>query len=359
MMPSGACGPVQRMTACLATPGMLGVIGLVLLGVAPACEPDVVEPDGTVRATDGGGPPGGAGSGGTGGAGGGGGRGGSGAGGGGGAGTPGPGAGGAGGGGASGGGGGAGPSAGGCDLSGRWLVAQRALATAIGQQQAAHTWYYYEIEQQGGELLVRKGLHCGFDVVKKTALAATVDSSGAWPAILEKNSSTGRRGRFVPEGDGCRLTLDREYVVRGATVSAYQDPALKLPDRTMMASGTTPGWEDWDGDGNPGISLKVSSSLASGTLYTCQRDWTVYDGITAAGAKKLKVALTYGGEQVPLGRSPGSAQAIESSSSAASDPAQHYAWLHALAPTEARGSDAEICAAIRALKDTLVPEANQ
>jgi hypothetical protein len=238
-------------------------------------------------------------------------------------------------------------------------VATRVLATAIGQQQAAQTWYYWEVEQQGEELRLMRGLHCGFTVVKKTALAASVDSSAAWPAILEKNSSAGRRGRFVPEGNGCRLTLEKEYVVRGATVAAYRDPAVRLPDRTMMASGATPGWEDWDADGNPGISLKVSSSLASGTLYTCQRDWTVYQGTTPAGASKLKVALTYGNEQVALGRSAGSAQAIESGSAPASDPAQHYAWLHRLTPDQAQGTDAEICAAIRSLKETLVPEANQ
>ena len=62
---------------------------------------------------------------------------------------------------------------------------------------------------------------------------------------------------------------------------------------------------------------------------------------------------------MPLGRSAGSAQAIESSSSPASDPAQHYAWFHALGPMEAQGTDAEICAAIRTLKDRLLPEANQ
>jgi hypothetical protein len=247
----------------------------------------------------------------------------------------------------------------GCDLGGRWLVVQRVLATAIGQQQAAHTWYYFEIQQQGAEVTVTRGLHCGFDVIKKTSLAASVDSSAAWPALLQRNSSSGRRGRFVAEGGGCRLTLDREYVVRGATLPFYLDPARPLPDRMAMGGAGMPGWEDWDGDGNPGISLKVSSSLASGTLYTCQRDWTIYDGATAAGANKLKVSIRYGGEQVALGRSAGAAQAIESGSSPASDPAQHYAWFHRLGPAEARGSDAEICASVRTLKDTLLPEANQ
>jgi hypothetical protein len=207
--------------------------------------------------------------------------------------------------------------------------------------------------------VVARGLHCGYDVVKKTSLAANVDSSGAWPAFLRNNSSSGRRGTFVKGGAGCRLLLDTEYVVRGATIAAYADPGVPLPDRGKKADVAAPGWEDWDGDGQPGISLKVSSSLASGTVYTCQRDWTRYDGETAPSAAKLKVAIKYGGEQVPLGRSAGSPQAIESASSPSSDPSQHYAWFHRLEAGQATGSPDEICAAVRMLRAELVPEASQ
>jgi hypothetical protein len=260
-------------------------------------------------------------------------------------------------------------AAGSCDLTGRWLIAQRVLATALGQQQAAHSWFYYEIEQKDANLVVTRGLHCGFAVVKKTSLAANVDSSGSWPMLLQKNTSTGRRGTYVKDGNGCRLVLDTEYVVRGATVAAYMDPKQPLPTRTEKATGTTPGWEDWDGDDQPGISLKVSSSLASGTLYTVQRDWTRYDGITSVDgpgltdpARKVpnfKVSIGYGGEQVPLGRSTGAPQALESTSSPSSDPAQHYAWFARLGDGEATGTPEQICAAVRTLKDQLVPQAAQ
>jgi hypothetical protein len=246
-----------------------------------------------------------------------------------------------------------------CDLTGRWLVAQRVLAVAIGQEQAAQSWFYWEVDQQGADLVIRKGLHCGFAVVKKTSLAATVDSSAAWPALLTRNTSTGRKGRFVAEGNGCHLTLEREVVVRGASLPHYADTKNKLPGRMEKAEAGRPGWEDWDGDGQPGISLKVTSSLASGTLYTCQRDFTVYDGPTEARATKLKVAVSYGGEQVPLGRSAGSAQAIESGSSPSSDPAQHFAILHRLSPEQAMGDDASICAEVRSLRERLAPEAGK
>jgi hypothetical protein len=246
-----------------------------------------------------------------------------------------------------------------CNLAGRWLVAQRVMAVAIGQQQVAHNWFYYEIQQAGSEVTVSRGLHCGFEVVKKTALAASVDSSAAWPALLAKNSSAGRRGQFVKEGAGCRLKLAREYTVRGATLPHYADPSVPMPGRADKAEGGKPGWEDWDADGQPGISLKVTSALASGTLYTCQRDWTEWDGSTTAGANKLKVAIRYGGEQVALGRSPGSAQAIESSSTASSSPDEHYVYLHRLADGQAAGAPEAICAAVRELRAQLVPEAGQ
>jgi hypothetical protein len=252
-----------------------------------------------------------------------------------------------------------GAPAGACDLTGRWLVSQRVLAVAIGQQQAAHTWLYYEIRQQAGQLVVERGLHCGFDVVKKTSLAASVDSSAAWPALLQRNSSRGRTGRASLEGGRCRVQFDREYVVRGATLPHYAEPATRLPGRSEPAQGGQPGWEDWDGDGQPGISLKVSSPLASGTLYTCQRDWTEYDGLVDVGATRLKLAVRYGGEQVPLGRSAGAAQAIESSSTPSSDASAHFVYLHRLDDGQAVGDDAAICQAVRALRSTLVPEADQ
>jgi hypothetical protein len=246
-----------------------------------------------------------------------------------------------------------------CDFNGRWLVAQRILATAIGQDQAGHNWFYYEVQHQGQNLVVTKGLHCGYDVKPKTSLAATVDSSPAWPGILINDSSAGRKGTYVKSGSNCTLHFDKEYVVRGATVSHYSDPSVALPTKDQAASGTTPGWEDWDNDGNPGISLKVTSPLASGTLYTAQRDWTQYDGTTPLSSTKFEVAVTWDGEQGALGRSADSSSAIESTSAPSSDATQHFVWFYKLANDQAVGADADICAAVRTLKDTFVPEANQ
>jgi hypothetical protein len=241
-----------------------------------------------------------------------------------------------------------------CDLNGRWLVSQRTVATALGQNQASHNWFYLEIRHGGAAILVTRGLHCGFEVLPLTALAAAVDSSPSWPAFLEKNRSTGRGGTFVEEAGSCHLKLSREY-----TVLAYLDPSVPLPGAGQQASASAPGWEDWDGDGHPGISLKVTSTLASGTLYVAQRDWSEYEGTTALDATKFRVAVTYDVEQVHFGRSEDSSPAIDTSSSPSSDAAQHFAWFYKLEDGQATGSDEAVCAAVRSLKNELLPEANQ
>src|SRR5579859_4127726 len=77
-----------------------------------------------------------------------------------------------------------GPVSAACDVSGRWLVAQRVVAQALGQQQAGHGWFYYELSQSGGHVLVTKGLQCGFGVTALTPLGANVDSHLVWASLL-------------------------------------------------------------------------------------------------------------------------------------------------------------------------------
>ena len=144
-----------------------------------------------------------------------------------------------------------------------------------------------------------------------------------------------------------------------AGTGASASPSTTLPTVSEQANGSTPGWEDWDADGNPGITLKVTSTLASGMLYTVQRDWTIYDGTTAQASSKFKVAITFNTEQPSLGRSAGASSAIETSAAPSSDLTQHYAWFAKVDAGQLTGTDREICDGVRSLKDTLVPEANQ
>jgi hypothetical protein len=243
-----------------------------------------------------------------------------------------------------------------CDMNGRWLVAQRVLADAIGQKQASHNWFYYEIHQSADQVTVTKGLHCGYEVVPITALGATVDSHLAWPAILAHDSDTGRRGTMEVAASGCQLGIEKRYTVRGATVSFYSDPAQTMPTASQKAAGSSPGWEDWDLDGNPGITLVVSEGGSNlGSLYCAQRDWNQFTGAVATSSTVFSVPVTWGSEQDALGYA--GSQLVTESADPDSDPAQNFAWFARLGPTQATGDDTAICAAVRSLIPTLTPGA--
>src|SRR5690606_25893421 len=173
-----------------------------------------------------------------------------------------------------------------CDLSGRWLVVQRDGISVPSPRvdQVIQAWLYYELRQDGAALRVEKGLDCGYRVLPlppppAPTLAATGDASAAWPGILANDTHTGRTGNVVPEAGTCRLHLDDEVSVRGATATYYADPSRPLPaPGSPPATPTTPGWEDWDGDGNPGISVRVESVLVRGQVHVASRERSVYDG---------------------------------------------------------------------------------
>jgi hypothetical protein len=241
-----------------------------------------------------------------------------------------------------------------CDLNGRWLVASRVLADALGQKQASHNWFYYEIRQDADQVTVTRGLHCGYQVVAVTPLGADVDSHLAWPALLAHQSDTGRTGSMSLASAGCQVQIDKQWNISGATVAAYSDPSLALPTPAQQASGATPGWEDWDEDGHPGITLSVSGA-ASGDLYLAQRDWSQWSGSVAASTSIFKIAVTWGEEQDPLGYTGSSL--VTQSAAIDSDPTQHYVWFARLDSTQATGDPTAICAAVRALVPSLAPDA--
>jgi hypothetical protein len=241
-----------------------------------------------------------------------------------------------------------------CDLNGRWLVASRVLADALGQKQASHNWFYYEIRQDADQVTVTRGLHCGYQVVHVTPLGADVDSHLAWPALLAHQSDTGRTGSMTVTASGCQVEFAKQWNISGATVSAYSNSSLSLPELSQQASGATPGWEDWDGDGHPGITLAVSGA-ASGNLYLAQRDWSQWSGGVAASPSTFKLAATWGEEQDPLGYSGSSL--VTQTAAIDADATQHFVWFARLGSTQATGDPTAICGAVRGLVSQLTPGA--
>jgi hypothetical protein len=246
-----------------------------------------------------------------------------------------------------------------CNLNGRWLLAQRnLLSLPLAQCQAIHTWYYYEIRHELDTITVTKGLHCGYEAVKKSSQSANVSNPAMWPAMLANMTSTGRTGTFNKQATNCHLTLPIEYVIRGATVSYYRNPGNALPAMGSAAAGpggNPPGWEDWDNDSNPGFTLDVNSPLAKGTLYLSTRDTNTIDATTPLSMTLFKAPMTFTTAQSVLGTTNAT---LALGGTPWDNVASHFTYFQKLQDGQAVGTDTQICEQVRTLKDALPGDAN-
>lgn len=241
-----------------------------------------------------------------------------------------------------------------CDLSGRWLVVMHLVSDALGELQYGHYFNYFEIEQQGDSFTIAKGLACGVDSIGVGDFAATADFSGAWPGTMSKVSYKGWTGTSVKTNDGCKIDLPKWYTVRGATLPYYLDPSTTLPTADQQANGTTPGWEDWDGDGNPGIT-GVISGLVSGKIFVAPRAWTSLSATIGDVSSLFKLPVQW--NQEPNVMSYDGTPLLGSESARASDATLHFAQFARLTSDQAAGDDAAICKGVVKLAPMLTPEA--
>jgi hypothetical protein len=242
-----------------------------------------------------------------------------------------------------------------CDFSGRWIATDHQVATGLGAQEAAHMWYYLELSQTGSAGTVTRGLDCGENVRGISSVAANVDYPKTWPALLAKARQTGRAFTSTAAAvSGCAVSFEKDYAVLGATVSFYRDPSQTMPTVSQQATSTTPGWEDWDNDGNPGFTMNTTG-LVTGQLYMATRRSTLWSGTVAASASTFKLADNWNAETDTLGYSGSSL--LTSPSSRDNDASLHFVEFARLSATQATGDDAATCAAIRSLAPTLTPSA--
>jgi hypothetical protein len=249
------------------------------------------------------------------------------------------------------------PPAGPCDLTGRWLVTSREVASGLGSEEATHTWYYMEINQAGSAVSVTKGLVCGQNVRSITAVGASVDYPKTWPAMLTHGTATGRTGTSVATSSGCAVSFDKHYLVTGATVPHYDDPTIALPTMSQEATSTDPGWEDWDQDGNPGYTLNVTG-LAVGQIYLATRTWNQWSGTIAAHASAFELADKWNTEQSLLGYDGSQLLTAATSGTPDNDASLHFVQFARLAASQATGDDTTTCASVRSLAATLTPDAD-
>jgi hypothetical protein len=241
-----------------------------------------------------------------------------------------------------------------CDLTGRWLLTMHKVTEALGNQQTAHNYVYYELKQHADVVTVEKGLACGLDAVGGGSFAVTVDFSAAWPGIMNNVRLAGRSGTSTLTPSGCKVDFEAQYSVLGATVPHYLDPSVALPSAEEPASIEQPGWEDWDADGQPGIT-GVCAGTVTGKIFSAVREWTSLSGTAPDVRSRFTLPLSWDSEPniMAFDGSP----FLGSSAVRAADATLHFAQLARLTPDQATGDDAAICSAIVALAPTLTPEA--
>jgi len=241
-------------------------------------------------------------------------------------------------------------------MSGRWIVTHHDVVDGLGQLQTVHSWRYYEIEQRAEQLTITRGLHCGDVVVASTLLAASADMRGAWPGTLANNDYRELSGTSRATADGCEIAFAKQYTVMGATAGYYRDPGRPLPTLEQRASAGAPGWEDWDDDGRPGVTLMISGAV-TGSLFIASRSWHQLTARVRDTEGLIRFTDSWNQEAVTLGYD-GTSLLTEQGVKAA-DPSLHFAEAARLDASQAHGDDAAVCAAVRMLASTLTPTASQ
>lgn len=244
----------------------------------------------------------------------------------------------------------------GCDLRGRWLVNERMMTNGLGARQRVNSWYLLELAQSGADLSVTRSLACGTAVRGLPPIEANGDMSKMFPAMQQKTSATGRTGRTARTDDGCHVEFDKFYVAYGVSLPFYLDPSRLLPEASQPATDDAPGWEDWDGDGQPGVAVRMSGAI-SGTLHIATRTSTAYRGDTAVDARSFVLALDWNQQKVTLAIDGSPLLDLEAVRDA--DESQHRVEFTRLSDTEVVGDDAAQCAELRRLAPTLTPSASQ
>ena len=138
----------------------------------------------------------------------------------------------------------------------------------------------------------------------------------------------------------------------------YRDPSQTMPGPSDKATGSTPGWEDWDDDGNPGISYHLSG-VASGSAVFCvaARRTNTWLGTIGGTTHPFTVPNTPKQEEDLLGYD--GSPLLTTTSSVAADRSLHFAEFARLDATQGTGDDTATCAAMRSLATTLTPHADE
>jgi hypothetical protein len=241
-----------------------------------------------------------------------------------------------------------------CDMTGRWLQTVHKVTDGLGNLQTSHNYFYYEVSQQGDAFTVDKSLFCFADTVGGGDFAVSVDFSGAFEGLRTHVTHTGRKGTITEAADGCMVQLDKLYTVFGATLPYYLDPGTTLPSAEEPAANGQPGWEDWDNDGQPGVTAVLSGTV-TGKIFTASREWTSLSGTVPDVSALLKLPLSWDAE--PNVMAYDGSPLLGSTAVRAADATLHFVQMARLSAEQAVGDDATLCKQLVELAPSLTPEA--
>lgn len=167
-----------------------------------------------------------------------------------------------------------------CNFAGAWLLRTTTTTVALGDDQVARRWYFYEVAQDGERFQISESLNCQVRVETVpcsgiTCTRVTMNDDAA-TSVIERTSHAGTQGTFAMDGDECAFTMTPVYEVRGVTPGPYlpEDPTADEPLSALTplpTSGDHADVTDWDGDGEPGLRFDIDAFI-SGWRDSGQRD---------------------------------------------------------------------------------------
>ncbi len=178
------------------------------------------------------------------------------------------------------------------DLSGTWAQLMNISAFSdvpvVGEvQNETISIQKLRIEQNGLDLEITAET-CSIILESTPALAETIIPD----AFVESLEVTTRPGTLTVSDDGVEVYFPTFVEVRGAVLDdPVQDPLPTDPDDPRVF--------DQDGDGNPGLTVRVTG-LLSGEIYVVQRGSDELTG-QVQGRDRFDGLVTWENEQVVLG----------------------------------------------------------
>ena len=182
------------------------------------------------------------------------------------------------------------------DLTGTWAVMQVTsdivVYPFVGEKtRTTSLILHVEMRQNGTEVQVFES-HCLVDTDSGTTMVSTEIPK----AFLGSLGIVERTATLEPTPEGWRFIEPWPTEVHGARLA---DPV----NDPLPTAADDPRVFDQDGDGNPGITVRVSVlGLISGEVYAVQRLWKLLEG-TVVTPDLIRGLITWTNEQVTIGAS--------------------------------------------------------